>query len=203
MTTKRKVEEACEGGRARLLAAAAQRFAARGYAATTVREILVAAGVTAPVLYHHFGNKEGLFLALIEEGRATLAAARARALAPGGSATERIHRLSRAHAAVRRQFVDLVRMVEGILHGPPEAAPACDLRALAEESVRVFEQIVREGVDAGELRPCNPNHVALALLGALEITARRHLLDPDEGRSDERLDGMIAVILAGVAPAAA
>ena len=52
--TKRESEN---GGRERLLAAAAKLFAAKGYAATTVRDILRAAKVTAPVLYHHFGSK--------------------------------------------------------------------------------------------------------------------------------------------------
>ncbi|WP_418004134.1 TetR/AcrR family transcriptional regulator [Mycobacterium sp. PDNC021] len=43
------------------------RFARQGYAGTAVQDLLDDAGVTGPVLYHHFGNKLGLFVAVAEE----------------------------------------------------------------------------------------------------------------------------------------
>ena len=48
-----------------ILVAAAERFAARGYDATTLDEIAAAAGVTKPILYRHFGSKQDLYLALL------------------------------------------------------------------------------------------------------------------------------------------
>jgi AcrR family transcriptional regulator len=50
---------------------AAALFAARGYDAVSVREIVEAAGVTKPSLYYYFNSKEGLARALIEEFLAT------------------------------------------------------------------------------------------------------------------------------------
>ncbi len=44
---------------------AARLFAERGYDATSVREIVEAAGVTKPTLYYHFGSKQGLAEALL------------------------------------------------------------------------------------------------------------------------------------------
>ncbi len=52
--------------RATLLGCALTLFAARGYDAVGVQEIVAAAGVTKPTLYHHFGNKQGLLGALLE-----------------------------------------------------------------------------------------------------------------------------------------
>ena len=40
--------------------AAARLFAERGYDATSVREIVEAAGVAKPTLYYYFRSKEGL-----------------------------------------------------------------------------------------------------------------------------------------------
>ena len=48
-----------------ILGAARVLFAERGYAATSVREIAEAVGVTKPTLYYHFGSKDGLFTALV------------------------------------------------------------------------------------------------------------------------------------------
>lgn len=53
-------------GRERLMAAGLTLFAEHGFAATTVEELVGAAGVSPPVLYHHFGTKVGLYVAVAE-----------------------------------------------------------------------------------------------------------------------------------------
>jgi TetR/AcrR family transcriptional regulator len=59
-------------GKARvdLLAVARTEFAAKGFAGTRVDEIAQVAGVNKQAIYHHFGNKDGLFLATLEAGYA-------------------------------------------------------------------------------------------------------------------------------------
>ncbi len=52
----------------RLLRAAASLLAESGGAPVSTREITKLARVTAPTLYHHFGDKEGLFDAVVAEG---------------------------------------------------------------------------------------------------------------------------------------
>ncbi len=51
--------------RAGILANALRLFAERGYDAVGTQEIVDAAGVTKPTLYHHFGSKQGLLDALL------------------------------------------------------------------------------------------------------------------------------------------
>jgi AcrR family transcriptional regulator len=55
--------------------AATELFAQRGYAATTVDDIVRAAGVTKPMLYRHFESKQELCIALLERYRDELVAA--------------------------------------------------------------------------------------------------------------------------------
>jgi len=78
--------------------AAADLFARKGYAGTTVDDIVGAAGVSKPALYRHFASKRDLHLVLLERHRDELAAAAlAGAFAPppdGGpepSLDDRIH----------------------------------------------------------------------------------------------------------------
>jgi AcrR family transcriptional regulator len=76
-----------------MLAAARALFAERGYGAVTMDEVAAAVGVTKPLLYTYFGNKERLYLACMEpaadELRDAVASAVAKAerpadaLAPG------------------------------------------------------------------------------------------------------------------------
>ena len=53
--------------RARLLLAARRTFARHGYHATSLDRVSEHAGCTKGALYDHFGSKEGLFLALLDD----------------------------------------------------------------------------------------------------------------------------------------
>lgn len=67
----------------RLLAAAAQVFADRGYGAASVEEIAKAADVSVGSVYTHFRSKQNLFLALMNRRRDTELAAAERELVDG------------------------------------------------------------------------------------------------------------------------
>src|SRR4051812_4322958 len=69
-----------ERTRARILDAALPRFAAEGFAGTSVRTVADAAGVNVATLAWHFGDKEGLYKACVERLYADLAAIDASAL---------------------------------------------------------------------------------------------------------------------------
>ncbi|MET0311998.1 MAG: helix-turn-helix domain-containing protein, partial [Burkholderiaceae bacterium] len=56
-----------EARTAEMLWAAAQLFARRGVSAATTREIATQAGTTERTLFKHFGSKEGLVKAVMEE----------------------------------------------------------------------------------------------------------------------------------------
>ena len=66
-----------EATRRALLASARALFGEKGYAATSVDEVVRDAGVTKGALYHHFKDKDQLFRAVVEEvkGEVTQAAA--------------------------------------------------------------------------------------------------------------------------------
>jgi len=60
--------------RARLLNAALELFASRGYAATSVDAIADAAGVSAGLLYYHFDSKPDVLAAIFEQSLADVQA---------------------------------------------------------------------------------------------------------------------------------
>ena len=59
-------EENASATRGILLTAARELFAQKGFAAAGIEEIAARAGVTTGALYHHFGNKRGLFRVVAE-----------------------------------------------------------------------------------------------------------------------------------------
>ncbi len=52
--------------RDQLLSVAREVFAEHGYEATTIEEVAQRAGVSKPIVYEHFGAKEGLYAAIVD-----------------------------------------------------------------------------------------------------------------------------------------
>jgi AcrR family transcriptional regulator len=60
--------------REKILLAAEELFAQRGYDATSLNEVGAAAGITKAVIYDHFASKPDLYMAVLEEKAAELVA---------------------------------------------------------------------------------------------------------------------------------
>lgn len=69
--------------RAQLLEVARKVFAHRGYDATSLDEVAERAGVSKPIVYEHFGAKEGLYAAIVEREMDHLVASVSTAIAEG------------------------------------------------------------------------------------------------------------------------
>jgi len=61
--------------RAAILAAAAEAFAERGFAGTSMDDVAAAAGITRLIVYRHFGSKEDLYTAVLQHVQDRLEAA--------------------------------------------------------------------------------------------------------------------------------
>ncbi len=66
-TPRRSQTERSQSTQSALITAARGLFADQGYAEVPADEIVRTAGVTRGALYHHFGDKQGLFRAVIEQ----------------------------------------------------------------------------------------------------------------------------------------
>ncbi len=62
-----KAAKSAIGTRERILRAAVNEFAAKGYSGGRIEAICASAGVNIRMIYHHFGGKEGLYIAALEE----------------------------------------------------------------------------------------------------------------------------------------
>ncbi|MBJ3776952.1 TetR family transcriptional regulator [Acuticoccus sp. 2012] len=61
--------------RAAILDAATVEFTAHGFGGASVNEVAARAGINKRMLYHYYGNKEGLFLAVLENAYARIRSA--------------------------------------------------------------------------------------------------------------------------------
>lgn len=71
--SRRSRSEMIAETRAKLITAARRAFAAHGYAEASMDDLTATAGLTRGALYHHFGGKQGLLEAVIEQIDAEMA----------------------------------------------------------------------------------------------------------------------------------
>jgi AcrR family transcriptional regulator len=148
-----------------ILTEATRLFAERGFAATSLRDIADAAGMTRPALYHYFANKEAMLARLVSD--LTLApAAELSELGrlPGKRAAERLHAMVFAtalrHARQPDRFRVLVRSEADL---PTELAAG--YRNGRRHILAEFVAVIEQGMSAVELRPVDARSAALGIIG--------------------------------------
>jgi AcrR family transcriptional regulator len=185
--------------RDRLLRAAADVFARRGYDGTRVADIAAAAGVSNGALYTHFGSKAELLVAALRtHGRQLLA--ELFAAEPDRSITELLLIIGRSLPRRRDPCGDLV--VEGLAAARRDEDVARPMRDYVGERADWIGDLIRVAQADGEIDPAlSPvalTHFCLLLvIGSGLVTADLHRV------SDEDWSALLGRIAAGLAPALA
>jgi AcrR family transcriptional regulator len=71
VTKGRRPADVAERTRVRIVDAALTLFSTRGFEAVSTRDIAAAAGTTHGLIRHHFGSKEGVWIAVVDAADAT------------------------------------------------------------------------------------------------------------------------------------
>jgi AcrR family transcriptional regulator len=170
-----------EALRRTLLDAASRLLMAEGPGALTMRRVAGAAGCSTTVLYTMFGGKEGLADALYREGFERLRR-RLEAVADDDP-LRRLGALAnayRANALAERAYYGVM-----FQQAIPGFRPSAASLAAARASLEVLARAVRAAMDAGALRPGDPQPVAevlwAAVHGVVSLELAGHLPDPAAG----------------------
>ena len=122
---------------------AADRVVQRDGPATSMAAVAAEAGITKPVLYRHFGDKQGLVAALSDRHTARLMETLRAALSAGRSRRERVELTIGAYLAVIEAQPQVYRF---LLHPDEAAGPPEQVRAFS----RRLAGVLADGI-AGEL----------------------------------------------------
>lgn len=134
--------------RERILIAASQLFAQKGYFGTSTADIARAVGVRQPSIFYHFPNKASIMQELLRAGIVPSLAFAERLAREGGSPAARLYRLVRMDTFLLASAPYDFRGISVTQLDLPEFAPwGRKVRRLEAIAAR----IVREGCAAGEL----------------------------------------------------
>lgn len=165
--------------RQRLLETATELFAEKGYAGTSVREIVARAGVSKPVLYYYFKSKEGLFYAILEWAADAQQQVLNEIFAAGGSVADRlIYFFYRVREGIR-QYKSLYLLIHGLIFGPPQAVPVYDFGRYQRQMLQAAKRILTEGISAGEISNINTEDAAFLVLGLLDFSLNMDMVLPE------------------------
>jgi len=164
-------EMAAMPSRERLLDAAEELFALRGFGGVGLAEVAQRAGLGKASLFHHFPSKAQLYCAVMARVLTTLDDALVRTLAEGGSPTARLERLSdtaidvlASNQAYPRLLIRVLVEDSELPSGLAQGKEAAD--ALSRIGVTVL-RLLQEGMDVGEFRRSSAGHLLLSIIGAI------------------------------------
>jgi AcrR family transcriptional regulator len=151
------------------LRAAHALFAERGYGPVTMDEVAGAVGVTKPLLYNYFGNKERLYLACMEPAGDALVAAVVGAVEQ--TSTPRDALRSGIHAFFA--FVDQDRSSWRVLFDETLPTEGGVARRVGEYRTRILELVEQALLAQPSVSsPLQVEALSVALLGAAEALVR-------------------------------
>ena len=173
---------------AEIIAAALETFAERGFAATRLDDIAERAGVTRGTLYLYFPSKEDLFKAVVRQaivpviarGEAMLGQSQESSSAllakillmiPGVVADSPVSAMPKLMISEARNFPDLAQFY---------------LQEVIRRGRKLVTAIIERGVERGEFRPVDMDHVFYCVVGPVLLTMLwKHSFEPYDGK---RLD---------------
>lgn len=161
---------------------AAELFAAKGFTATSVREIADAVGVTKPTLYYHFGSKDGLIRHIHESVSAVFETTVASAGQDELSLGESLPKLAAAFFEYADTHPATVRLMLRLQHLPPEESRIVDLESGQARKLAAISQLLQRAIDRGELVRRPSENLALSLLGCLSSHINHRLRQPPSQR---------------------
>ena len=136
-----------------LVSAARALFGERGYAATSVEEIVRSAGVTKGALYHHFTDKDDLFRAVVEDVKGDVTAVVGAAFMAAADEPDALDTVTRGCLA----FIDA--------HRDP-----------AVQRITILD--ARAVLDAATRRELDARYEVAVIRGALRRAAHLGVIDP-------------------------
>ncbi|MFW0791209.1 TetR family transcriptional regulator [Gordonia sp. CPCC 205333] len=155
--------------RAQLIEVARGLFAERGYEGTSIEEVAQRAGVSKPIVYEHFGGKEGLYAVVVDREMETLLSMVTSSLSDNRS-RYRVQQVALALLTYMEERTDGFRiLVRGDRTSNSETAT---FSSLLNDAISQVEHILAGDFERRGFDPNLAPLYAQALVGMVSVTAQ-------------------------------
>jgi AcrR family transcriptional regulator len=183
--------------RERILHAALTIFARKGYHRALVDDIVRASRTSKGAVYHHFPNKEALFLALVDDFAARLAQAVADAIARSHGALAKVEAALRAGLETFAGNRELARilLLEAVSLGPAYETKRAEIH---ERFAALIRGYLDEAAAEGSIPPLDTRVATLAWLGAVNEVVIQWLSRGEPDLLDEAVPALTPMLLRSI-----
>ncbi len=178
--------------RQNILKAAQALFAEKGYSGANLNEIVARAGTTKPMIYYHFGSKEGLFAAVLEEVYAGMRGIEGSLQLAGLPAVAAMQRLVQGTFDYHAAHPDWVRLISvANIHEAQHIRASPTIASRNSAILDILRGLLDQGVQEGVFRGgVDPLHLHLLIASACfyrvsnrhtwGVIFKRDLAEPDD-----------------------
>lgn len=195
---KKHNDQTAASAKERISECALHLFCKKGYDATSVREIVEAAGVTKPVLYYYFKNKEDLLAKILQE---TLGGYTVRIEAICTQTNENVlgilRQLVDLYREVAKNKPEIVRLINSICYSGIYDE-IFDFSAFMDNLTGLVASVLQRAKENGQLRSDMEVHtIASHFLGMLSHGMDYMVYKPEQELGEELLDSVLPLLLDG------
>jgi TetR/AcrR family acrAB operon transcriptional repressor len=196
----RRTKEEADQTRQDLLNAALTIFSQKGYTASRLEDIAQVAGVTSGAIYHHFGSKSEMYMALIEDAATVGNAAIARAMKEGGTFLNVITRILVNTFSLIEENQRFREVMALQFTTPENEEPARRRYEETQILVKSLSEFFLSGTQQGELRPnLNPETAARAFLGYQNVLSMLWLSNREAFSIKKSAAALAEIFVQGIA----
>lgn len=140
-------------------------FAEKGYDATSVEEITATVGVAKGTLYYHFSSKEEIFNFLVEEGIKLLQNSIDIKTKKFPNYIDKLKAIVLIQIKIVVKYEDLITILLSQFWGKGPINQICQKNI--SKYIDKIEDIVKEGIEKGEIKNKNPQTIASEIYGLI------------------------------------
>lgn len=181
----------------KLLESALHHFSEKGYTGTSIREIIESAGVTRPVLYYYFENKEDLFRRIVEMKFAEYVTQVQEKSEKCPNTRERLLGVMSAAFDMAEEQLEVVQLILQVFFAPPAQGTPLDRNRLGRKRFKLIEEIMREGIERNELSGGDAQALALIFIGIMEMHIMAKSNRPEIHLTPALAEGLVNLFLSG------
>ena len=138
-------------------------FAEKGYDATSIEEITATVGVAKGTLYYHFSSKEEIFEFLVEEGVKLLKNSISIKTDKMSNSIDKLRAITLIQIKVLFKYENFMTIILSQIWGNDERSKLCKKHVF--EYIQMIEEIVKEGIERGEILEGNSNVISSGIFG--------------------------------------
>lgn len=180
-----------------VLDAARRLIVDHGYTGWSMRELAGECGLAKATIYHHFADKQDIFLGAHEREIQTIRDRLSAAAASPGTAVDRMRAVIRTfydlHAERHVVILTAVREISG-----GQTSLRDLLRRYRSELLAPITLVLNSGVEEGLFRPLDDEMAVVTIFGMMHSFVTHRLLYGDESSADVIVEHTLQMLLHGI-----